>query len=730
MPSASSTTKTYIYLQNGLHEEIQATLSIPAYYPPSPIYPEGSSETWVDITASIPFAITHDLYVDVKTKTDYYSYGSSGTSYHDWQVRIPAGQTSATRNVLGGVVSTKDNLVTSQYDYTFTMLEQKEAPQELPPLVLSHTKSDVTCWDGENGVISVSVSGGKSPFTFFWDGVNSGGLASRIDLKAGTYSVMVQDADGVQATISDIIISQPTQIDATFQIVNASCFDSKNGIINVSASGGAGGYTYKWSDGSTLQNRTGLAAGSYTLTIKDQDGCSRSFNLTITQPSQIKVTTNIEGRSASVDATGGTPPYTYLWSDNVMVKDRTNMENGTYIVTVIDSKKCQVSVTVVISDFKFYFSKNPVWLLLKAIDPETKPNLSFKLDAFLEDEYLSNTFSLKYSTEHPARVDGSTDFDMQEVLNAFLSASVPGFAEAQPLQVRESFKRFYLQHSEVYGNPPVPAPFTQVDTFYVLYGGLSDQEFAKKTFFKSYLDTQKPFLSWQPRTKEVVQRQHEYLHYVVVNPLLTELNLFARIKYASGTELSVQLRNVTNVQPYEVYRFPAGYQQLGLQNFNPGQTVTSYTLYLKFGEEVVSEERTYKVIEEQGHYKIFLYLNSLGGWDTLLAKGRGKSKIRTREEAIDRELPTEFTYSTRAKEVTSKTGERTADVVIGNLISGEKKHLVDLSISEKVYEQTKSGYLPVDVKFDFDLTDDMEQLDEEVSFDVTYPTIKRHTPEL
>src|SRR5690606_19722507 len=105
------------------------------------------------------------------------------------------------------------------------------------------------------------------------------------------------------------------------------------------------------------------------------------------------------------------------------------------------------------------------------------------------------------------------------------------FGSIAAARVPEAFKRFYLRYYEKYGNPPVPAPSTQVETFYVLFGGLSEQEFAKQEFFENYLDSHKPFLTWQPKSIPVAVDQHAYLHFVANNPAASTLTLRAVIHY-------------------------------------------------------------------------------------------------------------------------------------------------------------------------------------------------------
>src|SRR5690606_36829623 len=219
------------------------------------------------------------------------------------------------------------------------------------------------------------------------------------------------------------------------------------------------------------------------------------------------------------------------------------------------------------------------------------------------------------------------------------------------------------------------------------------------------------------------------LHFVANNPAHSTLTLRATVHYSDSTSTTVTVKTVNNAKPFEVYRFPAGMGQLALARFNPAKSIQSYDLQLISGSNEASEKRTFRVHSGKKHYKKLLFLNSLGGWDTLLCFGRGKKTLRTSEETISRDLPVGFDYSDREEETVSKSGTLTGQLVIANLNGYQREHLIDLAISEKVYEQTESGYLPVQVKFDFDPADDFENLDE-IGLDIIYPRIRRYTPEL
>jgi hypothetical protein len=200
----------------------------------------------------------------------------------------------------------------------------------------------------------VSVSGGTAPYTYVWgDGPTT---QDRAGLAAGPYSLVVTDANGCTANVN-VTITEPTALVATETHVNVSCFGGSNGSIDVSVSGGAAPYTYVWGDGPTTQDRGGLAAGAYSLVVTDANGCTANVNVTITQPTALVATethVNVScfgGTNGSIDVSvsGGTAPYTYLWSDGPTTQDRAGLAAGPYSLVVTDANGCTANVNVTIT---------------------------------------------------------------------------------------------------------------------------------------------------------------------------------------------------------------------------------------------------------------------------------------------------------------------------------------------------------------------------------------------
>ena len=214
-------------------------------------------------------------------------------------------------------------------------------------LSASGVETDKSCSDKNNGSIDVTVSGGKTPYTFNWS--NSLGTAEDvIGLSAGSYAVTVTDANGCTTTLTKTIAS-PSALFAPATVTPVACFGQSTGTISISATGGNSGYTYLWADGSTGATRTNLPAGSYVLTLKDSKNCQKDTTIVVSQPaaalSLSSTVTSVGCFGASTGAvdlsvTGGTSGYTYLWSNAATTQDLTALAAGSYTVTVTDSKGC------------------------------------------------------------------------------------------------------------------------------------------------------------------------------------------------------------------------------------------------------------------------------------------------------------------------------------------------------------------------------------------------------
>ncbi|OWY21306.1 hypothetical protein C7N43_19390, partial [Sphingobacteriales bacterium UPWRP_1] len=195
-----------------------------------------------------------------------------------------------------------------------------------PPYTVSAVlNSGASCSGAANGSATAIVSGGTPIFTFLWD--NGETTATASSLTAGIHVVSVTDANGCVRTTS-INIPQPSAINCNVTKTNVSCFGAADGTATVSATGGIAPYTFLWSTGATTATITGLAAGGYSVTVTDSNGCQCVKSVTITQPAELQIIAGGEVNDDEGDigtlpsylnihtivVAGGSSPYSFNWS--------------------------------------------------------------------------------------------------------------------------------------------------------------------------------------------------------------------------------------------------------------------------------------------------------------------------------------------------------------------------------------------------------------------------------
>nr|MBK9650241.1 T9SS type A sorting domain-containing protein [Bacteroidota bacterium] len=196
-----------------------------------------------------------------------------------------------------------------------------------------------------NGIAAATVTGGLKPYTYSWNTTPVQTDSAAVNLCAGVYTLTVKDSAKCTRTFTVTLASAGPVITLLSQ-TNVLCNGGANGAINMNnPTGGTAPYTYTWSNGKTTKNVTGLAAGTYTLTVTSANGCTGTFSTTITQPAKLAVSISVKSAiSLSADQSGGVSPYTFLWSTGTTNKVAGNLLSGqTYTVTVTDANGCTVT---------------------------------------------------------------------------------------------------------------------------------------------------------------------------------------------------------------------------------------------------------------------------------------------------------------------------------------------------------------------------------------------------
>ncbi len=239
-----------------------------------------------------------------------------------------------------------------------------------PQMALTLTPSDfngygISCFGSMNGSIMANVTGVTNPYLFAWLPVNDT-TQSITGLDTGLYIVTVTDTNNCTATDS-VYISQPPAISISGVVQDAPCNSGNTGSVDITVTGGVSGYTYSWTNSATTQDISSLGMGTYSVQVTDANNCVDSASFTVNQPgslthsitsSQLSTNYNLcfgdSSGYAQVNVSGGTAPYSYIWSNNVTTPKDSGLKAGTYVVTVVDSNGCSFMDSVTLREAPFF----------------------------------------------------------------------------------------------------------------------------------------------------------------------------------------------------------------------------------------------------------------------------------------------------------------------------------------------------------------------------------------
>ncbi|MEO5641693.1 MAG: gliding motility-associated C-terminal domain-containing protein [Bacteroidia bacterium] len=308
---------------------------------------------------SVSVTITQPTQLSITVSSTPASCSGNGTA----TASVNGGTPGYTFNWLpsGGTTATANNLTPGTYSVTATDLNGCAITQTITVIQATSVTATIAsttnnCFGGNNATATVTPLTGNAPYTYSW---SSGGIsATETGLAAGTYTCTITDASGCTAA-QTVTITQPSQLSATAAATNNLCSGNSNGSGTVSVTGGTPGYTYAWSPaGGNNAVANGLAAGTYSCTITDANGCVLMQTITVTQPAALIVTASQNNvlcngsatGSASINVNGGTPGYTYSWNPAGGTNSAAaSLNAGTYTCTITDMNGCVISQSVIIT---------------------------------------------------------------------------------------------------------------------------------------------------------------------------------------------------------------------------------------------------------------------------------------------------------------------------------------------------------------------------------------------
>jgi gliding motility-associated-like protein len=266
--------------------------------------------------------------------------------------------TPVPENIVSGL-SADQGITIQVIDEQGCLSEVTEVQLSNPPeLQLNTNIQDVSCGGLSDGSINViSVSFAQAPLEYNWDllGPNS----NQTDLTSGDYELTVTDNLGCIVT-ETLTVNEPEPVIADFDLTYPPCNGKNTGAIDLTNTGGAGNYSYIWSNDSLSQDLQNIFSGTYQVTVTDGNDCVFEFEIDLPQPTPINPGLTVEDLncfgindgSITFNTTGATPPYLYMINEDDYFGNPllTGLAPGNFNLEIIDDNGCTFDTIVSINE--------------------------------------------------------------------------------------------------------------------------------------------------------------------------------------------------------------------------------------------------------------------------------------------------------------------------------------------------------------------------------------------
>jgi len=247
-------------------------------------------------------------------------------------------------------------VVEDQSSCTYTIEFELTEPTQLT--ISNANQTNVECNGSSSGSVLCRALGGTAPYSFSIQDQPSGGTNALVNanliynMEAGDYTLRVIDDKGCSADM-DVTITQPGAVSISGTPTNPSCYGGSDGSIDItSVLGGVGPYSYEWSNGSIVDDLSGLLAGSYSLTVTDANGCQKQQTFTLTNPTAVVITTGTLVEATCGNSDGSVVLNSSTSNDITLSGNGTqssgstfnNLQAGTYLATTSCSASFEITI--------------------------------------------------------------------------------------------------------------------------------------------------------------------------------------------------------------------------------------------------------------------------------------------------------------------------------------------------------------------------------------------------
>lgn len=582
----------------------------------------------------------------------------------------------------------------------------------------------------DDGQITVVATSSNGPIEYSKDN-GSNYQASNVfsGLADGDYQIKVKDDSACEAgPVTMTVLAGSVTCDAA--ITNVSETDpttigGTNGSLTITATSTAGSLEYSIDDGDNWQSSnsfTGLSKGTYPIRIRDANNCQDTDTATLSDPpctlsidSISHVNESYEGfddGSITVNASTSNGPLEYSkdngsnWqSSNVFG----NLADGSYPIVVRDAIGCELSQFVLIEPglalfAAIYFDKNPIVFTRPQSGNSTEDYYRIRNEVRIESVIDSETFddTIMKSELEPDQ-DGKCEFYVQRAFRGIFDPSPPQLGQSQITRLTDRIRVYRNYYGDVYDQLADPSSYGESDRFLCLFGGLSREAFADLAdFFTDYLPTHKKFMSWQPTTKTVHFDQEEYLNFFVYDLYIRTVTLKIKAYYDDDTTQETTTKSNPSVLYGHLLSVPLGPTESGALGIDTGKNLVKYDAWLiDQDQNVISEVRTYVIdLYKKPSTRYFMFLGSLGSFETIRATGLGKRMASFDREIVQKHISADYSSSDSQFEVMNPSKQIDHEFSTGFVSKDEADYFQDMLLTTQFYDITSGKRVPLRILTD------------------------------